>query len=413
MILSAGSPRRRTGPLGPTGEPARQNSPAFALSPTGDRSQLFTLALAGSWMLCVALPLAVSVWMDRSWHGLPLLGVAVWFVLLRAARWISPATRCTRLLARGEYVQAIGLCEGELALAGPNAWRGTRRVAWLNRRTNALLGAGRLSEALVAALEAVEARPDPETLANCAECLLWLNRYQEAAEAARMALALTRERSVSGLAVRAHTLLAEGRPAEAQAMAQAGMADVEALLPFVRPAHHVALLAALCRAERALDDATQAQKHLAMLRRAARRNPLLQAQALLEEADGLATGDDTARAQARELLDRAVQLAPHYVCWFLQQPYTLHELRGEPQFAQLAQRARADWVRAVAVTARLPEQGAPPATFVAVELAAAQQRGYVRPAPSASRSALVVQALTLAGTLALLVWWTWRFFLVG
>jgi tetratricopeptide (TPR) repeat protein len=350
--------------------------------------------------------------MDRSWHGLPLLGVALWFVLLRAARWLTPATRCNRLLARGEYVQAIGLCEGELALAGPNAWHGTRRVAWLNRRTNALLGAGRLSEALVAALEAVEARPDPETLANCAECLLWLNRYQEAAEAARAALALTRERSVSGLAVLAHTLLAEGRPAEAQAMAQAGMADVEALLPFVRPAHHVALLAALCRAEHTLDDTKRAQKHLAMIRRAAQRTPLLQAQALLEEADGLATGDDTARAQARELLEHAIQLAPHYVCWFLQQPYTLHELRDEPQFAQLADRARADWVRAVG-PARLPEQGAPPPTFVAVELAAAQQHGYVRPAPSASWRALVVQALTLAGTLALLVWWTWRFFLVG
>jgi tetratricopeptide (TPR) repeat protein len=413
VIRDAGRPPHEAGQsLAAAGTPAHRGPPALKVQLVGDHSRYFTLALAASWMLIVAVPLIVSVWQDSSWHGIPLLGVAIWFALQRAARWILPAAHCDRLLRRGEYAQAQAVCERALGVTGSNAWHGNRRIAWLNHRTTALLGAGCLSQALVAALEAVDARPDPETLANCAECLLWLNRYQEAAEAARAALALTRERSVSGLAVLAHTLLAEGRPAEAQALAQAGMADVEALLPFVRPTHHVALLTALCRAERTLDDFAQAHKHLAMLRRAARRNPLLQAQALLEAADGLATGDDAERGQAYALLEQAIQLAPHYVCWFLTQPLTLHELRGDPHFAQLAQRAREDWVRA-ANSPLPPEQGAPPPTFVAVELAAVRERGYVRPAPAASWRALVAQALTLGGTLALMVWWTWRFFLLG
>jgi tetratricopeptide (TPR) repeat protein len=380
--------------------------------PSGDRSQLFTLGLAASWVLCVALPLTISVLLERSARGLPLLGVAVWVVLLRVARRLTPTARCDRLLLYGDYAQALALCEQELAVASPAAWVGTRRIAWMNRRANALLRSGHLSAALVAALEALDARPDPETVANCAECLLWLNRYPEANTAARIALSLTRERSVSANAVLAHILLAEGRPAEAQALAQAGMADIEALLPFVQPAHHVALLAALCRAERTLDDITHARRHLAALQQAARRDPMLQAQAMLEEADGLATGSGEDRVQALDLLAHAIQLAPHYVCWFLAQPHTLLELRDEPQLASLAARARANWLVACG-SMGAPEAGAPPATFVAVELSAAQARGYVRPAPYASWRALVVQVLALAGTLTLLIWWTWRFFLVG
>lgn len=383
------------------------------MRPVGDRSQIFALVLGGAWVVFAALPLALSMLIGRPARGLPLLGVAVWFVLLRGARWLSPASRCDELLRRGDYAEARALCDTELAIGGPTAWHGNRRIAWLNRRTSALLGVGQLSAALVAALEALEARPDPETLANCAQCLLWLNRYNEAAGAARLALSLTRERSISSHAVLANVLLAEGRPAEAQAMAQAGVADIEALLPLVQPAHHVALLAVLCRIERALDNAALADTHLATLRRVARRNPLLRAYALLEEADELATGEEDERAQAFELLERAIQLAPHYACWYVTQPFTVHELRDEPRFTLLVEWARTIWSRNTGSGGQLPDQGAPPTAFVAMELAMAQQRGYVRPAPHASRRALAVQVLTLAGTLALLVCWTWRFFLQG
>lgn len=371
------------------------------------------MVLSGAWVVFAALPLVLSILIGRPARGLPLLGVAVYFALLRVARWLSPASRCDQLLRRGDYAEAQALCDTELVVQGSTAWRGNRRVAWLNRRTSALLGVGRLSEALVAALEALEARPDPETLANCAQCLLWLNRYDEAAGAARLALSLTRERSISSHTVLANVLLAEGRPAEAQAMAQAGVADIEALLPLAQPAHHVALLAVLCRIERVLDNTVMARAHLATLRHVARRNPLLRGYALLEEADGLATGDDDERAQAFELLERAIQLAPHYACWYVAQPYTLHELRDEPRFTLLMEWARTTWSRNTGLSSTVPDHGAPPTSFVAMELAMAQQRGYVRPAPHASRRALVIQVLTLAGTLALLVCWTWRFFLQG
>jgi tetratricopeptide (TPR) repeat protein len=379
----------------------------------GDRSAAFTLALAGAWVICVALPLATSVLLARPFRGLPLLGPAIWLALLRGARWVSPPARCDRLLQRGRYAEAAALCEGELSLRGPSAWHGNRRLAWLNRLTSALLGAGRLGEASVAALEALAERPDPETLANLAQCLLVLNRYQEAAEAARMALSLTRNRSVSAHAVLANVLMAEGRPAEAQAMAQSGMADIEALLPYVQPAHHVALLAALCRADRALSDDERARVHLAALRKAAGHNPLLQAYMLLEEADARASWGDVDGAFG--LLEQASQLAPHLACWFVQQPYTLDELMGDPQLPDLVDRAHSEWVRrAGADSARLaPDQGAAPPAYVAMELAGAQQRASIRPAPHASWQALVVQVTTVGATLALLVWWTWTFFLSG
>jgi tetratricopeptide (TPR) repeat protein len=379
---------------------------------TGDRNRLFTLALVATWILFVALPILASVALERPFRGLPLLGVAIWFVLLRSVRWLTPPSRCERLLRRGQYANAVELCARELALQGSAEWQGTRRIAWLNRRTTALLGAGRLSEALTSALDALEARPDPETLAECGQCLLALNRYDEAERVARLAFALTRERSINALAVLADVLLAQGRPAEAQALAGAGLADISALLPFVQPAHHAALLAALARAERGLDHFKAAHERLIALRRVTRRNPVLQAQALLEEADALAQCDPAGRDAAFVALEAAIERGPQAVCWFLEQPYTLHELRDDPRFAPLAARARAEWLR-LAASRVPPDAGAPPSAFVAMELTVAEEHGYTRPAAASSRRALAMQGMTLAGTLLLLVLWTWQFFLAG
>lgn len=411
MERSGADPRGRSSDTSGTSN-ARWLSGLLA-EPLGDRSELFTFVLPASWVLCVAVPLVGSILLARPALGLPLLAAAMWFGLLRLARWLSPPARCERLLARGHYQAATELCRRELNVRGPTAWQGNRRLAWLNRLTAALLGMGEIGEASVAALEALAERPDPETLANCAQSLLWLNRYNEAVTAARLALSLTKERSVSSHAVLATVLLAEGRPAEAQAAAAAGMADVEALLPFVQPAHHVSLLAALCRADRMLGDEPQAQKHLAALKRAAGRNLSFQARVLVEEADERASAGDN--EAALQLLQRATELAPHYVWWFAHQPHTLIELHSDRQLHELLARARAAWTRNAggATGDRAPEYGAAPAAYVAMELAAAQERGYVRPAPHASRRALTVQMLTVACTLGLLVWWTWRFFLSG
>jgi hypothetical protein len=56
---------------------------------------------------------------------------------------------------------------------------------------------------------------------------------------------------------------------------------------------------------------------------------------------------------------------------------------------------------------------APPADLVAMMLAEAEHAARPRPAPQSSREALLMQVLTLGGTFALLIWWTWRFFLVS
>jgi hypothetical protein len=60
-----------------------------------------------------------------------------------------------------------------------------------------------------------------------------------------------------------------------------------------------------------------------------------------------------------------------------------------------------------------PDAGAPPSAFVAMELTVAEEHGYTRPAAASSRRALAMQGMTLAGTLLLLVLWTWQFFLAG
>lgn len=379
----------------------------------GDRSRLFTIALSTSWIVCVALPLAASVWLRRPFGGLPLFGVLLWFVLLRLARQLSPAAHCDRLLAHGHYPRAAALCEQELAVSGATAWHGNRRIAWLNRRSNALLGLGRLSESLTSAMEALSARPDAETLAIGAQCLLWLNRYEEAEQMARLALTLTRERSINALATLANVLIAQGQPAEALALATAGLNDIGALLPFVQPAHHMALIAAACRAERALNQTAHTRSRLRVLHRLGRRNQTLQAMALMEEADSFAPAEGADQEQAFSAFERAIWLAPHVVCWYLAQPYTLYEMRDDVRFTHLAGRARAEWVRAATLHGTAPELGAPPKPFVAMELSIAADTGYAKPASHSSRRALATQGITLAGTLLLLVLWTWQFFLSG
>src|SRR5262245_20527737 len=140
----------------------------------GDSSRLFAVALAASWLLLVTLPLVLSIAVGQPAQGLPLVGVLVWFVLLRVARWLSPAARADALLRRGRAAEALAVADHALSVKGRLAWTGTRRLVWLNRRTNALLDLGRTDEALQAALEAVELSPDPETLANLSLVLLRL-----------------------------------------------------------------------------------------------------------------------------------------------------------------------------------------------------------------------------------------------
>lgn len=373
----------------------------------GDRSGSFSTSLALSWVALVALPLMLSVAFNRSLHGIPLFCVGGWVVLLRVARWLSPARRCDRLLERGQYQEALTLCERELSVRGERAWQGNRRLAWLNRTTNALLGLGRLGAASVAAVEALGERHDPETLGNLALCLLYLDRYDEAADAARQALTLTRERSVVAHAVMGSVYLREGRPAEAQAAADAGLADIEALLPFAQAAHHAALLAARCQAGRMLRNLPQAERDLAALRKVAGKNPLLQASVWLEAADvASAAGDATG---ALDGLRRAIGLAPHLACWYASQPHTFQEVRGEASLRAALAQARGLWQARTGLA--VPESGAAPPAYVAMEVAAPPERAHARPAGHASWQALLVQGMTLAGTLLLLVWWTWHFFL--
>jgi tetratricopeptide (TPR) repeat protein len=374
---------------------------------TGDRSVGFATAVVLSWVALVALPLLLSMALNRSLHGIPLFSAIAWVALLRVARWFSPPRHCESLLERGRYREALAVCERELSVPGERAWRGNRRLAWLNRTTNALLGLGRLGEASVVAIEALNERHDPETLSNLGLCLLYLNRYEEAAAAAREALSVTRERSVVAHAIMGAYYVRQGRPAEAQAAAQAGLADVEALLPFVRKSHHLALLAVRCQADRMLRNTAQAERDLEAMRKVAERNPALQADVLLEEADVASSVGNNVAALAA--LRRAIGLAPHVASWYATQPHTFQELRGDAQLDAALAEARAEWCRVTGSTA--PEAGAAPPAYVAAEIAAAANRAHASPAKHASQRALVVQALTLAGTLALLVWWTWHFFL--
>lgn len=370
----------------------------------GDRSRIFTIALGASWCLVVALPLLISGAIGRAGSGVPLLGVVVWIALLRAARWLSPAARADAQMRRGKYEPARALAEQELAISGENAWTGARRLVWLNRRTNALLGLGCADAALAASVEALDAYPDPETVANCAMALLRLNRYDEAAGAARLALSLTRERSLAGNAVLATVMLTRRMPAEAEALARAGLSDARALLPLVRAEPYALCLLALARAERAQGRKPAAERTVRELHQAGRRSSLVRAMALCEEVSGLVDTNEQREAGLALIAD-AARLAPGFVHWYLTQPDTCTLLRNEERFKGLRAAAYDQFAEFAAA--------APPMEFVTIALASAQRDAHPRPAPQSSREALLMQVATLGGTCALLIWWTWRFLLAA
>src|SRR5215469_12009325 len=221
-----------------------------AIMPVRDQSRIFTYILAITWLVGVAMPILASLISGNPAMGVPLLGVVFWYLLVRGARWLSPAAQADSLMQRGRYKEALALCERALAIEGDGAWVGTRRMVWLNRRTTALISLGCQDQALQASLDALTVSADPETLGNCALALLRLNRYDEAIASARLALALTRERSVLCHGVLAMAMLAKGKPAEAEAAAAAGLEDSRSLYPFVRLERYSICLAATARAIR-------------------------------------------------------------------------------------------------------------------------------------------------------------------
>jgi len=394
----------------------RANAINSVLTVSRDRSHLFVWLAPLAWLAVVAAPLMLSFALQRPLGGAPLIGVAAWLVALRLARWLSPAARADTLMRQGRYVEALTLCEQSLSVTGDGAWTGARRLVWLNRHTTILLALGQWDAALDAALAALNVSPDPETIANCAHALLRLNRYDEAATAARLALALTRERSVSALATLAAIMLARGMPAEAEALARAGLTDVDALLPLVHPMSHMTCLTTLARAQRRQGLYEEAEVALVEMRKVARNNSVLRAMALAEEADTphpteydskeLDDAQETQmRAEAFRLLGEAYDLAPYYTLWFITQPNTLTPLQDDPRLAPALAVAREEYARTAL--------SAPHAETMAVALAMAQRDGRRRPARQANRVATAAQAVTLAATLVLLLLWMWRFFIIA
>src|SRR5260221_229763 len=104
----------------------------------GDSSRLFAVVLVASWLLLVTLPLVLSIAVGQPAQGIPLVGVLVWFVLLRVARWLSPAARADGLLRRGRAAEALAVADHALAVKGRTASTGTRRLFRLNRPPKAL-----------------------------------------------------------------------------------------------------------------------------------------------------------------------------------------------------------------------------------------------------------------------------------
>ena len=382
------------------------------MKPVHDLSQRFTLLVLISWTAAVAVPITISLALNQPANGLPLVGVVVWFAAVRLGRWLSPAGRADALIRRDLYADALALCDRALAVEGPGAWIGARRLVWLNRRTIVLLALGRADEAARTALEALDLSADPETLGNCSLALLRLNLYDDTVSAARLALSLTRERSMLAHATLASVVLARGMPAEAEALARAGTEDARALLPLVRQEHYILCLAALCRAARGVARlplpphhaklAQATQHNLEELRAVAKKSRHLKAIAQAEEAESLSESLAT-RERAFAELDAALQGWPDYVLWLIAQPGTFAALRGDERFARLAAKS----------AERLVElrHAGPTAQTVAASLAAAEQRARPRPARQASSLALVTQVITLSSTFALLLLWTWRFFI--
>ncbi|SRR5579875_1462953 len=386
------------------------------LTVSRDRSRLFAILAPLTWAVVVGLPMIVSFWLGRPLQGTPLLGVIAWLAFLRVARWLSPAARADALIRRGRYAEALSLCEQSLNVRGEGAWLGSRRLVWLNRHTTILLALGQWDTALDAALEAMRASPDPETIANCAQALLRLNRYDEAVQAARLALDLTRERSVNALATMASVMLARGMPAEAEALARAGLTDVGSLLPLAHPMSHMLCLTTLARAERAQKLLDEADARLAEMQKIARHNATLRAMALIEEAaSSMLTQDEegnvisqddlTTRAQVFKLLAEAYDIAPYYTLWYISQPGTFETVREDARLAPALKLAKEEYERLA--------NTAPDAERVKQAVAVAQRNGRKRPARQANQAALGAQAITLAATLVLLLLWMWRFFIIA
>ncbi len=380
------------------------------MTPTRDLSRPFTLLVLISWGVAVALPLLISLALGQPLGGLPLVGIVLWFAVVRLGRWLSPASRADALTRRGRYTEALAFCDRALAVEGEGAWIGARRLVWLNRRTNVLLALGRADEAARNALDAVEMSADPETLSNLSLTLLRLNRYDEAEAAARAALDLTRERSVLAHATLAHVLLARGKPAEAEAMASAGAEDARALQPLVRQEHYVLCLVAVSRSVGALKPGSVAPRVSAVKRsrvelwEAARKSRMLRALAKAEEADRLSATPEL-RERALSTLEDALNDSLDYTLWLLAQPGT---------FAQVAEDEHFALYRAQATERLAMLRGAGPrGEAVTAAIAGAEERGEPRPTLQSSAVALSAQVATLAGTFVLLLLWALRFVLLA
>ena len=111
---------------------ARMTAPAVRLVIT-DGSSLVTRVAARSWAGRVLAPLLLSIALDAPLSGAPLIGVALWLILLRVARWLSPAARADTLVRQGRYAEALAMCDQSLDVTGAGAGVGRRRLGWCGR----------------------------------------------------------------------------------------------------------------------------------------------------------------------------------------------------------------------------------------------------------------------------------------
>ena len=95
----------------------------------GDQRKVFVIALVASWLLLIGVPITFSILSDQPNEGLPLVGVILWFILLRVARWLSPPVRMDARMRRGRYAAAIKLADRALALDGFTALSASRRAS--------------------------------------------------------------------------------------------------------------------------------------------------------------------------------------------------------------------------------------------------------------------------------------------
>ncbi|HLY30895.1 MAG TPA: hypothetical protein VKQ36_07685, partial [Ktedonobacterales bacterium] len=211
-------------------------------------------------------------------------------------------------------------------------------------------------------------------------------------------------------------MLARGMPAEAEALARAGLTDIDALTPLAHPMSHMLCLTTLARAERAQELLDDIDERLVDMQKIARRNSTLRAMALVEEADSLLISQDNegnvitqddqvTRSQVFRLLAEAYDLAPYYVLWYVRQPGTFAALQDDMRLAPALTLAEEEYAQLA--------HSAPDGLRVAAVLAMAQRTGKRRPARQSDQAALGAQAITLAATLVLLLLWMWRFFIAS